>query len=123
MIKNIVLSMESEPIYKMLEPGDIFILYKEEGSYVYAINKDGSLAIERALVPPIYTKRVKDPVHVDYHRVSVSNCNHECDFMSDLLRESRDNKPLKNHQPNVDQTQHAGSPDQKDTQPDAGRYL
>lgn len=60
MIKIIVLSMESEPIYELLEPGDVLILYREKNSYVYAVNKDGGLTVERALVLPQYSKPVEE---------------------------------------------------------------
>ena len=52
--------MESEPIYELLEPGDVLILYKEDNAYICATNKDGDLCIERALVPPMQVRRVKE---------------------------------------------------------------
>lgn len=49
--------MNSEIIYELLKPGDVFLLYKEHGSFLYAVNKDGGLSIERAFVPPDTVRR------------------------------------------------------------------
>ena len=38
-----------EPIFELLKPDEIFVLYKDSGAVVYIGNKDGKLFIEKSL--------------------------------------------------------------------------
>ena len=53
--------MKSEHIYEPLKPGEIQILRRDGRSITYAVNKDGGLTIERALVPPRVVRKPVTP--------------------------------------------------------------
>ena len=40
---------DKEPIFELLKPDEIFVLYKDSGAVVYIGNKDGKLFIEKSL--------------------------------------------------------------------------
>lgn len=78
--------MKLNHILHNVGPGEIVILYKEDESYVYAINKDGGLVIERAFVPGTQVKRTNHPLDELHEEV----LNKRAKEIGDKLRTHKD---------------------------------